>query len=86
VPGLEDLIEPDVTGLLVAEASTPDLASALGRTFAQRDWADTAGQAAARAAADYDWSRIAQRHIELYERLSRDFSQHFEQPALSRDR
>jgi glycosyltransferase involved in cell wall biosynthesis len=86
IPGLEDLIEPDVTGLLVPAESSEELAAALRRAFEQPDWAARAGQAAAQAAEAYDWSRVAERHIALYERLSRDFSRQLRQPGLSRDR
>jgi glycosyltransferase involved in cell wall biosynthesis len=70
IAGLEDLIEPERTGLLVREESVEELAVALRRVLEQPELAAQAGVNARAAAGGYDWSHVAQSHIDLYQRLS----------------
>jgi len=70
IAGLEDLVQHEKTGLLFAEESPADLAAALQRMFCEEDWARSLSDAAQRAVADYGWPIIAQRHVELYQRLA----------------
>jgi glycosyltransferase involved in cell wall biosynthesis len=69
IAGLEDLIDDGVTGLLVKEESVEELGAALRRAWAEPQWIERAGAAAANIAAGFDWSVIAQRHLNLYESL-----------------
>jgi glycosyltransferase involved in cell wall biosynthesis len=69
VPGLEELIDPGHTGLLVAPEATDELAAAIGTLIGNRTQADVMGSTAHRAARDYDWRIIARRHLELFEEL-----------------
>ena len=67
IPGLEELIEPQRTGLLVAPDAVDELARAMGRLIANRTLAETMGRAARNAVRGYDWRIIARRHVELFE-------------------
>lgn len=71
VPGLEDLIETDRTGWLVAPESAEELAGALSYVLAQPELCRTRGRQAAQLAQSFHWSAIAQRHIDLFDRLLR---------------
>ena len=69
IAGLEDLIEPERTGLLVPPESPQSLAEAL--TFLMRDEsaARDMGQHARHVVREFDWRNIAQQHLRLYRRL-----------------
>jgi len=69
IPGLEEVIEPNQTGLLVPPESALDLAEATTVLARDPSKARCLGGGAQRAAQDYDWSRIADRHLELYQTL-----------------
>jgi glycosyltransferase involved in cell wall biosynthesis len=69
IPGLEELIDPQRTGLLVAPDAVGELARAIGALTAGRAQAESMGRAAQRAARGYDWQVIAQRHLELFAEL-----------------
>jgi glycosyltransferase involved in cell wall biosynthesis len=69
IPGLEDVIIPEKTGLLVEPESHDDLAAALLRLRDDPRWVAQAGENARAMAQDYGWDLIARRHIELYRGL-----------------
>jgi glycosyltransferase involved in cell wall biosynthesis len=69
IPGLADVIQHDGTGLLVPPEDPAGLAAAITRLMQNPALADSQGRSAAAFATDYDWRRITQRHIELYQRL-----------------
>ncbi len=69
VPGLDELIEPGRTGILVPPESAPELAEAVGRVVADREATDRLSHQARRVAQDYDWRSIARRHLALFEDL-----------------
>jgi glycosyltransferase involved in cell wall biosynthesis len=69
IPGLEDVIIQDETGLLFQPESTRDLAAALHQLREDPAWAERAGNNARQRAASFGWDRIAGRHLELYRQL-----------------
>jgi len=69
IPGLQDVIIPEETGLLFEAESVDDLARVLRRVTEDPQWAERAGAAAKKRATDYNWDRIARLHIELYQSL-----------------
>jgi glycogen(starch) synthase len=69
LPGLEDLIDPGKTGWLVAPESPLELANALQQADNQRSHCRQMGQHGRRWVQDYDWSAVAQRHLDLYREL-----------------
>jgi glycosyltransferase involved in cell wall biosynthesis len=69
IPGLQDVIIPEETGLLFEAESVDDLARVLRRVTDDPQWVDRAGAAAKKRATDYSWDRIARLHIELYQSL-----------------
>ena len=66
IPGLEDVVDDGVTGLLVDPESPAGWATALSQAMADEPWRFAAGAAARTVAAAHDWPRIAQRHVDLY--------------------
>jgi teichuronic acid biosynthesis glycosyltransferase TuaC len=69
IPGLRDLINPGSTGLLVEPDDAADLARALREAVDNRQLMDAFGREALGAVGGFDWSRIAERHLELYGKL-----------------
>jgi glycosyltransferase involved in cell wall biosynthesis len=69
MPGLADLVQPEKTGLLVPSETPAALAAALERMFADNGLAARMSQACRQVVTQYDWSRIARRHLALYESL-----------------
>jgi glycosyltransferase involved in cell wall biosynthesis len=69
VPGLEDLVEPGRTGWLAPTDDVSAWAETLTAVAADRPAADRAGLVARDAAGEYNWRRIAARHLALYEDL-----------------
>lgn len=69
MPGLADLIQPDVTGLLVPPEAPDQLAAAVGRLFSDDALVRNMSQTARQNVQRYDWRNVALRHVELYERL-----------------
>lgn len=69
VPGLEDVVWPGRTGTLVSSESSGEIAQALAALIAEPSLARRWGDEARRVAQDYDWSRVAARHIALFEDL-----------------
>jgi glycogen(starch) synthase len=67
--GLEDLIQPHETGLLVAPESPHELAAAMRRLFQDPPAARRMGAQARRFAQGFDWRIVAKRHLALYEEL-----------------
>jgi teichuronic acid biosynthesis glycosyltransferase TuaC len=67
IPGLADVIRPEVTGLLVESESPAAWAAAIRRAVTDHAWTERAGAAARALAADFSWAAIAGRHVELYE-------------------
>jgi teichuronic acid biosynthesis glycosyltransferase TuaC len=70
LPGMMDLVEPERTGLLVPPESPAALAQAISRLVADTALTQRFGQNARRVAQQYGWRTIAERHVELYERLT----------------
>jgi teichuronic acid biosynthesis glycosyltransferase TuaC len=69
LPGLADLIQVGVTGYLAAPESSEDLAQALAKLHADAEATKRMGEAASRFVQAFSWRAIAERHVELYERL-----------------
>src|SRR5262249_46798470 len=68
-PGLQDLVQPGVTGELVAMESAAELADAMRRLFENPARARAMGDHARRFVKQFDWRVVAQRHLELYQEL-----------------
>ena len=67
VGGLPQAIEPEVTGLLVAERDTAALAAAINRLLADPPLSAAVGGAARRAVMrDFGWDRVAERFEQTY--------------------
>jgi glycosyltransferase involved in cell wall biosynthesis len=69
VPGLEDLIQADRTGWLVAPDSPRELSEVLKRIFSNPARARRLGEEARGIVPDYSWQTIALRHVHLYQTL-----------------
>jgi glycosyltransferase involved in cell wall biosynthesis len=70
VSGSTELVEPDVTGLVVASNDAEALATAIVRQLRERDRAQAMALAAlARAKAQFSIQSIAQQHVALYRQL-----------------
>jgi glycosyltransferase involved in cell wall biosynthesis len=69
MPGLADLIRPGTTGLVVPPESPEALAGALTRLFADDVLVAKMSGNARTFVQSYDWRRIAERHVALYEKL-----------------
>ncbi|MFO0865689.1 MAG: glycosyltransferase family 4 protein [Gemmataceae bacterium] len=67
--GLVDLIRPGETGLTVPPEDAASLSEAMARLSADPAKTIRMGEAATRFAADFAWSEVAKRHIELFEML-----------------
>lgn len=71
IVGLEDRVDDGATGLLVAPGDADGWAAALAHARGDPAWCDAAGTVGRRVAAGHDWNVIAERHVELYERVIR---------------
>lgn len=71
LPGMQELIDPERTGLLVESESVAELTQALARCGSDARLTDQMGRAAQAFAQHYTWREIASRHLELYEQLRR---------------
>jgi len=69
IPGLEDLIQHGKTGWLVDSESPGALAQALLEASLDQDRTERFGHSAREEAQRYDWSLIAERHLELFGEL-----------------
>jgi glycosyltransferase involved in cell wall biosynthesis len=69
VPGIADLVEQDVTGLLFEDESVDELTRILRRVFAQPEAISKMGAAAGKVAQRYAWESVAQMYIDLYRGL-----------------
>jgi glycosyltransferase involved in cell wall biosynthesis len=69
VDGIPDIVEQEVTGLLVPPADSEALANALLRTIREQDFRDSLGRAGKVRAAQFSPERMAERYIELYQPL-----------------
>jgi glycosyltransferase involved in cell wall biosynthesis len=69
VPGLDDLIQADRTGWLVAPDSPRELSEVLKRIFSNPARARRLGEQARSIAPDFSWRTIALRHVHLYQTL-----------------
>jgi glycosyltransferase involved in cell wall biosynthesis len=67
--GLQELVQQGRTGLLVPAESTTGLAEALIRAASNRSETDRMGEAAVAFARQHDWSCVARRYCDLFERL-----------------
>ena len=72
VGGIPDLIDDEVTGLLVAPGDPEALAAAVTRLVTDESLRLRLGAAARERARDFSWQACADRHVELYEMLLRD--------------
>jgi glycogen(starch) synthase len=70
VPGLADLVQPEMTGLLVPPEAPDDLAAALQRLFTDDALVSSMSQTARQVVQQYDWGNVARRHVALYESLN----------------
>ena len=90
LPGLADLIEPDVTGRIVPPESPQRLAEAMEQMAHAGPRTDLMGRAAGRFVQPFDWRGIAMKHLELYqdltalERPARPFRARIAAPVQSR--
>ena len=71
MPGLHDLIEPGRTGYLVSPESPAELAEKMQALFADDGEARRMGDYARRISQRYGWPVVAERHVQLYDRLRR---------------
>jgi glycosyltransferase involved in cell wall biosynthesis len=69
IAGLEDLIEPQRTGMLVPPESPRSLAEALAFLVRDESAALDMGQHARQLVQEFDWRNIAEQHLRLYQRL-----------------
>ena len=69
VPGLIDLVQPDITGLRFPPESPESLAAALTRLWQDRPAGDRFGVNARGVAEGYSWESVARRHIDLYRQV-----------------
>jgi glycosyltransferase involved in cell wall biosynthesis len=69
LPGLDDLVEPEKTGLLVPPEAPPLLAGAMRRLFGDDALVSRMSRAARQRVLQFDWRAVALRHVELYESL-----------------
>ena len=72
VGGIPDLIDDEVTGLLVAPGDPEALAAAITRLVTDEPLRLRLGAAARERARDFSWQACTDRHVELYEVLLRD--------------
>lgn len=68
-PGLDELIQPGKTGLLVPAESPHDLAGALRQAFADPAAMKRLGDQARQVSLAYSWEAVARKHLALYEQL-----------------
>ncbi|MFO0879218.1 MAG: glycosyltransferase family 4 protein [Gemmataceae bacterium] len=69
IPGVEDLIEPGRTGLVVPPESPVEMAAALDRLSEDDGLVSRLGAEAYARADQYDWPVVARRHLDLYQSL-----------------
>jgi len=69
IAGLEDLIQPDRTGLLVESENIGELSAALTRLCNDDAFIQQLGEESRQVAQRYSWRRIAEEHLSLYEKL-----------------
>ncbi|HWE04055.1 MAG TPA: glycosyltransferase family 4 protein [Tepidisphaeraceae bacterium] len=70
IPGIEDLLEDNVTGRLTPEGSPEALADAFAELISNPDRAREMGERAKAFARNYSWDAVAARHIALYDTLA----------------
>lgn len=75
VGGITDLIEHEREGLLTSAGDAESLSTALVRIGQNRTLRDELGQAAQRKAQGYDWSKVAEAYLELFDALLRTNAQ-----------
>jgi len=66
VDGIPDIVEQEVTGLLVPPADSEALAKALLRAYREQDFRQGLGRAGKERASQFSPERMADRYIELY--------------------
>ena len=69
IPGLSDLVEAERTGLLVPPESPQALAEALAYLLQNADVTREYGRHARQIVQEFDWTKIARQHLDLYARL-----------------
>lgn len=67
IPGLEDLVEPDNTGWLVAPEAPAALAGAMQQAIDDPATVERLGRNARQVAKQYDWHAIARQYLGLFE-------------------
>jgi glycosyltransferase involved in cell wall biosynthesis len=70
LPGMQELVEPGGTGLLVPPESPDALAAAITALLVDSRLAEQYGQRARQVAQSYGWRPIAERHLELFQLLT----------------
>jgi len=70
-PGVNDLIKDGVSGLKCGIGCTDCMAESVSRLFSDKALADKLGENALHESRDYDWSKIADKYLELYEKITR---------------
>lgn len=69
IPGLGELVKPGKTGLLVESGAPEELARALMHCFSDREACRRMGVQARALAQAYSWTKVAQKHLALYQAL-----------------
>jgi glycosyltransferase involved in cell wall biosynthesis len=70
VGGIQEVVVPEETGLLVPPADPKALADALNRVLRDRKWARKLGLAGRKRVEDhFSWTSIAQRTLKMYKEL-----------------
>ena len=72
VDGIPDLVDPQVTGLLVPPADAEGLASALLQLYNDSDLRERMGRAAKERAGLFSPKRMTERYLDLYEPFLKD--------------
>lgn len=73
IAGSEELVVPEVTGLLAAPGSLEELAGAIGRLIQDQDAREAMGRAGReRVLREYSWASVAARYLELCRTLRKE--------------
>ena len=69
IVGLDNLVQPGITGELVESESVEELAAAVQKMLDDPARAGEMGRAASEFVADHSWRAVAQRHLAIYQQL-----------------
>jgi glycosyltransferase involved in cell wall biosynthesis len=73
IGGIQDTVEDRKTGLLFEPENTDDLADKIVTLLKDERLREDMGKAAKVKAKEYDWSKIAERTLEIYKKVITDF-------------